>query len=268
MGGHFFVGQDDIYYLGPNGIEPIGCPIIRQALKGCDHLEDIQVAVDPLNYRILFGFPQSTEKMEYLWSLDYRSRTWSYDKSSTYMISNPIISSIVTWDDLSGTDWDDLGTLYPSWNQIRLSEVMRSLYLELNGTLTKNDPDYVGDWDGISATTNITGKIVTKDFDFGNPSLNKVVTRFGLKIEEESSRTLPITFLVEVSVNKGRSWKSCGTLTIPVDKDEGYVNFRASGSTIRFRLTTNSGVGPYYLGEMNLRVGRSGDESRLGNQNT
>ncbi len=268
MGGHFFVGQDDIYFLGPNGIEGIGSSIIRSALRGCSHLEDIQVAVDPSNYRILFGFPKSTQKMEYLWSLDYRSKTWSYDKASTYMISNPIISSMVTWDDLSGTDWDDLDTLYPSWNQIRLSEVTRSLYLELNGTLTKNDPDYIADWDGISANTNITGKIVTKDFDFDNPSLNKVVTRFAIKIEEDISRTLPIVFLVEASVNKGKSWKTCGMLTIPIDKDEGYVNFRSSGSTIRFRLTTNSGVAPYYLGEMSLRVGKSGDESRLGNQNT
>lgn len=268
MGGHFFVGQDDIYYLGANGIESIGSPIIRSALKDCAYPEEIQVAADPANNRVLFGFPGTNKKMAKIWNFDYRSKTWSYEVRETYMIANPILNITVTWNDLVGTDWNDLGLTYPSWNQIRLSSVVRNLYIESNGVLLKGDPDSYLDWNGVDTDVPIQAVAVTKDFDLDNASVNKVFLRFAMKIEEEYTRTLPIVFLVEVSVNKGRSWKRCGNLTVAVDKDEGYVNFRASGSTGRFRLTTSSSVASYYIGEVSLRVGKSGDESRLGNQNT
>ena len=266
LGGHFFVAQNEIFFLGNNGPEPIGSPIVKAALKGCRYPEDVQVSVDPMNTRILFGIPQSSRFMEYLWSFDYRSKTWSYDKKNTFMIANPVINSTVTWDNLT-PDWDDMDLTYPSWNQIQISETYKSLYLELNGRILKSDEESYLDWNGVDTDEGITSTIETKDYDFNDASRNKVYNRLGIKIEEETSgRSLDLTFAVSVSVNRGRSWKSCGTLIIPPNYDEGYVNFRALGSTARFRLVTNSQVGSYYVSELNLKVRASGDESRIGTQ--
>ena len=268
MGGHFFVGQDDIYFLGNNGIEPVGSPIIREALRDCAYPESVQAAADPTNFRVLFGFPQGTKAMEYLWAFDPRAKAWSYDRRTTYMIANPIINSTITWDDLTGTDWDDIGLTYPSWNQIRNSDVFRNLYIESGGRLLSASADYAVDWNGIDTTVSITGIITTKDFDMDKPSLGKVFSRLAVTLSEFNSRSSPITFLVEVSVNKGRNWKSCGTLQIPVNRSEGYVNFKATGSIARFRLTTNSQVAPYDVSEMSLRASPIGSEGGLSSRNT
>lgn len=268
MGGHFFVGQDDIYFLGNNGIEPVGSPIIREALKNCTNPEYIQAAADPANFRVLFGFPQGAKTMEYLWAFDPRAKAWSYDKRTTYMLANPVINSTVTWDDLTGTDWDTLTTTYPSWNQIRNSDVFRNLYIESGGRLITSEAEYSVDWNGVDDTIPIMGIITTKDFDMDKPSLGKVFSRVSFTLNEFNSRTLPITFLVEVSVNKGRNWKTCGTLHIPINRSEGYVNFKATGSIARFRFTTSSQVAPYDVSEMSLRASPIGSEGGLSNRNT
>ena len=52
----------------------------------------------------------------------------------------------------------------------------------------------------------------------------------------------------------GYKWKRPITFGFKTDYNEGFANFRCTGSTIRFKLITSEDVPPFKLSEMTLRV--------------
>jgi hypothetical protein len=260
IGGHFFVGQDDIYFLayGQSFPERIGTPIIREALSNCSTYTNVYATIDPINYRIVFGFPILGSKIEMLYSFDYRAKCWTKEPISTTMIANPLVQTSVTWDSLTGT-WD---ALTGTWDTLTFSAQNRALYVEYNKAIYQLSTNATVDY-GSSV---IQYKLETKDHDFGMPDDTKVVTRFSMKINSQTAAILPIDFFIQTSVNRGISWKTVGSLRIPVGQDEGSVDFRSSGSTFRIRATGTSAVTPFEITEYGLRVRRSGSELAFGTQ--
>lgn len=251
VGGHFFVGQDDIYFLNTQGVERIGTPISRESIRTCQFPYRVYAALDPWNNCAVFGFPEDNEYMTRLWRFNYRTQGWSYDNAATYMIANPIVNASFSWDDLSGT-WETLGAAFTTWNTIKTDDPRRFLFIEHEGILWKGS-----EVDGMDfSVTPIEGLIETMDHDLGLPDSLKTFVRFGLKISSDDFLTQAITFRVSVSINKGRTWKFVGDMTIPIGKDEGYVNFRALGSTLRVRLRTTAVTDSFTINEYVLR-GRS-----------
>ncbi len=267
LDGHFFVGQDDIYFLSQSGFERIGAPVVEETIRACDAPWGIYAAADPERDRVVFGFPsQDGEQITKVWSFDYKAKAWSYDEIACSMLSGIESTSTIQWDTLDtaisqaglAVDWDTGMGLYDSWDAIGSTTGRKFLLgqagriYELAGNSSSTDP-------GPSAVEAI---LETGDFDEGSPDQKKTHTRLSVKIDSVLSSDL--SFLVSCSTDRGRTWTSCGTLSISSGDDEGYVTFLATGSTIRFRLVSTSSVPPYRIMEMVRRVKGRGVELHLG----
>lgn len=263
LNAHFFVGADDIYVLTVNGVERIGSPILRESVRLCQEPEFIYVCGDPFNSSVLFGIPGTDEWIENIWRFEFRAKAWALDVGfTTRMIANPLVSTGITWLDLAGLTWASLGAIYPKWTDMHLSDPRRFVFLEQSGVLWKGTE--ADDNDFTSSPINVT--IITKDHSFDLDDMNKIYTRFGLKIDWTVAPTVPILLPIEYSVNKGRTWRSVGSIQIPVGRDEGAVSFQALGSTIRFRITSASLTTSYEITEYSLRARLAGEELRIDTQ--
>ncbi len=254
-GGHYFIGQDDIYYLDNSGIKGIGSPVVRETIHECDYLTRCYVAPDPQNFRICFGFPESSEEIAKIWSFNYQTEQWSYDNKQTYMIVNPVVDYQLSWDDLTGT-WDTLP--YASWDDMEANPQTRSLYIEFADHLWKLSKAGKIDPNDVA----ITGIMETKDYDFGDIDRNKTWSRISMKIYAPDGLDGDLEFVVQGSGDQGSSWKSLGTLSIPEGENEGKVNFKLTSSHARFKFTTGSNVRPYYVTEISMKVKGRGIEYR------
>lgn len=260
LGGHFWVGQDDIYMTTSGGTERIGSPITKLSVRACQYPELIYTTGDPANFTMCFGMPEDQDFISQIWRYDYRCGAWSHDEIDATMIANPMMQLTLAWDDLPGT-MDEIDTVYPTWDSMNADDPRRYLYRALNGYIYKLSLD--GDAD---AGTPIEAELITKDHDFNELDGLKTFVRFGIKIESNVIISSNIVFNAYVSINRGRVWKSVGQLTIRAGYDEGYVNFRAIGSTCRFRLVTQSAVESYYISEYTMRVRLSGGELDVSTQ--
>jgi hypothetical protein len=262
LGGHFFVGSDDIYFLPANGVpQGIGTPIVKDTIKLCKSLDKCYAVADPGNFRIIFGFPKSSEFIETIASFDYQSKSWSLDSLNTYAIGNPTVNFANTWDALTGT-WDTLVGTDGTWDGLAISAQGRTLFIENGKKVYAQGSSGSLDF----ATTPVSCGFTTPDHDYNQAEYDKIWTRFGLKISYDDPPAAPIIFNVKVSTNKGRRWKDVGTLTIPVGMDESSVSFRSIGSTCRFKLASTSQVTPYRLSEYSMRARRIGEELAYGAQ--
>jgi len=265
-GGHFFVGQDNIYFLSTRGLEAIGTPVLRETVRACGHKWRIQVTADPKRNRICFGFPESSESIAKVWNFNYISGAWSYEDYASWMISSTLFDDSLTWDDLTGT-WDTLGTTYsaPTWDDLQAkadSEV--SLLREFGGVIQMASGTSTTDDDAGA----ITLELESKDHDMNLADLEKCWTRLALKLNFTDGLAFDeaVDFTCSVSHNRGRTWKDVGTLRIRADMDEGYCDFRLTSSTFRFKLTSNAEVVPYYITEYSYSVTPFGEETHLGSQ--
>ncbi len=268
LNGHYYVSQDDIYFISNSGPKRIGSPVVDDTIAATTELWRTYVIMDPRNYRVLFGFPEGgLERIAKIWSYEYRSEAWSYTQmyedddtsvlKGTDMIANPLVNYELSWNDLT-PDWDDLTY---GWDDLESSENLRKVYVEHNNVL------YVQT--GVEG--NLFGEpteavIETGDLDLEGPDMNKTAIRLSMKISSDYGYGELREFDVKGSTDRGRTWKPLGTLRIRPTYDEGYVNFRLTGSTLRFRLTSTSDVEQYTVTEMVLRVVPRGMEQGLGVQ--
>jgi hypothetical protein len=109
-----------------------------------------------------------------------------------------------------------------------------------------------------SGDTLINVELLTGDMDFDVPDQQKFVNRVTLKMGENVDED--VAFVVQCSKDRGSTWKSLGTLTVPSGSDEGKVDFRMRGSMLRFRLTSSSEVEPYTVSELVFRLKSGGLE--------
>lgn len=263
--GHFFVGQDDIYYVSSSGIEPIGIPVVQETIGQCEERWKVYAVVDAKNTRVCFGFPTSYEYIEKIWSYDYRTKAWSYDEKDADMVASPQITESVTWNDLTSYTWDSLATSYPEWNSFRDEPSKTVFFTEHSNALYQLTEDRATDsW---SSDTPISCKVETGDIDLGAPDEIKRFSRLSMTIHSEFTYSSELTFAVRVSTDRGKTWKAVGNLVIYVGKEEGYINFRASGSTIRFEVTSTAEVKPYHINSMVIRASAAGREGSIDKQN-
>lgn len=253
LDGHFFIGQDDIYFLSPSGFQRIGTPIVKESIETCENLWAAYATVDAARSRIIFGFPSEGEEMTRLWSFDYKAKAWSYDEINCTAITGLSSKEVVTWDSLSGT-WDDPD--YDTWDSAQTG-ASKKFFIGQDGKVfifSEGTTD--------ADTVPISAEIITPDFDDRLPDTKKTTTRLSVKIDRVLSSNL--VFAVSWSTDRGRTWNSAGNLTISAGDDEGYVNFLATGSTVRFRLVSTSQVNSYRIMELVRRSRGRGLEVHLG----
>ena len=271
--GHFFVGQDDIYLMTTRGPERIGSTVVSRTVKESEHRERIYAALDVENERVVFGFTKERTMMEELWSFSYKNKAWSHDSFETYMVANPLLVFDLTWEALAGFTWSGLnpiGSTFRTWDSMGLKENVIRLFVENSGALRQLSDglgvDRLLTEDAGVIEETITAVYETGDFDFGEPDRVKTFMRLSMKVDFDTAPSESVLFAVQGSWDRGRSWRSLGTLTVAEQYDEGYVNFLISSSHVRFRITTTSSIGPFTITEIVLRVKGRGAELALGGQ--
>ncbi|KKL68465.1 hypothetical protein LCGC14_2124700, partial [marine sediment metagenome] len=274
LGGHFFVGQDDIYFFSNRGFESIGMAVVKKTIRECQYRWRIFAVADPINDRIVFGFPKNSEEMQQLWSYNYKSKSWSYDEITCTCLRSIDIIEDITWsqlhagsggvltgartgtvdtgsgktidtaaavmvkntgsidwvtDGVIATDivildvnggaggpeeeevlvvdsptqitlaatpaigpltaedyqivrptWTDLGTLFPTWEAIKLTPGDKQLYLGKASALYTLNAANTSDEGGGT----ISALLETGDLDYNKPDQNKFWNKLSLKTEE------------------------------------------------------------------------------------
>ena len=260
--GHFFVGQDNIYFLDASGIRPVGDQIRTVSVR--ESLEKWRTFAlhDSTRSRMLFGIPGTTgNNFTNIWIFDYTTESWSYETLPTaaniLALFTPLVARIWlqatgTWEQRTGTWADEAAT--------GTDTQIQSIVVDAGNVLRRQVPDLE------DTPFTRTSTIETRDFDFDQPDTLKTVVRFAMKTEWLEVPTADVTWVLEGSVNKGISYKALGNLVIRVGKDEGFANFNLTGSTVRFRLRSSSSVKPYYITEFTFELRVSGKEGSLGTQ--
>jgi hypothetical protein len=261
LDGLFFVGQDDIYFLSNSGIERIGTPVVKGTIEECENLWRVYAVPDPTHDRVVFGFPKDGNEIKELWSYSYKADAWSYEELTCETIRSMTFSDGITYGDLdtagvldtdSYTGW---GEVYPTYgSMVDPGEYAPTFFYIAGGktlTLTTSGSRDAGG-------TLISMELLTGDMDFDVPDQQKFVNRLTLKMEENVDED--VAFVVQCSKDRGSTWKSLGTLTVPSGSDEGKVDFRMRGSMLRFRLTSSSEVEPYTVSELVFRLKSGGLE--------
>lgn len=262
LGGHFFVGQDNIYFLPSDprqGPVPIGNAIAEDVVSACTDKRRVYVVADPNNRRILFGFPMtSPTTIDKIWAYDYMSKEWTWLQHSVTMLANPLIQLAgLKWNSFpASVDWDDIDATYSSWddtkggNTASSRDVYAGWYMNLHKLGTGNkDAD----------NRNIPVLLETGDIDLDQPDEDKTYTRLALKLLDFPSTAL--TFTVNASDDGGHTWSALGDIVIPSDQREGSVDFAFTSSTCRFRLVESTICNPYTIIEMTVRVRLRGRET-------
>jgi len=247
LDGHFFIGDDDIYYLGANlQLERIGTPIARDYVRYQSNRWACYAVPDPINTRILFAIPDSSGSFSKILSYDYIAKAWSIDEVTTLsFLSRKALVLSTTWDSVltvAPYTWNTGMGVYASWDQISQGTgyappvyagyTSKVLYYEQNA---KNDLGSVP-----IAVTMITGS--RKEELPGNL---KTWLEFRVKLDRVVSTDL--IFTIEGSKDGGTTWTTLTSrgLTVKSGYDEGQAQFRYTNDVAMFRLRGNTVVEQY-----------------------
>ena len=253
LNGHAFVGQDDIYFLSAQGLERIGTPVLEATIHACKRPDKIFAVFDPLNERLVFGFPEAGAEIEKIWSYNYKTKAWSYDLVSCTSLSNPLLDLNLTWSDmtdsgpLAADTWTGLGAAFPAWGDIKGDVSFMELFYSQSGYLLKYTKTSTDD-NGVAIPLMIT----TGDLDFGVPDTDKTIRRLTLRLNHRPTGDL--LFLIEGSDDSGNTWKNLGNLLIDTDHIEGRVDFFLTGSALRLKLTSTNRSQKYTISDFTMRI--------------
>lgn len=252
--GHFFVGDDNIYFLSASNlsISPIGNRVVRESIAKCNYRSRVQAAIDWRRRRVRFGFPRETAEIENIFDFNWETKEWSREGRKTWVLGDLMLST--GWNPVEM--WDVLGdpmvtytgdNMCVSWASSTGME--HAHVVEKDGALWEMaSAENATDPDGEPVPVTIE----TMDYDEGAPGLVKFWRMLRLKLswDPDLAPTVDIVFTIEISMDRGRTYRNIGDMTVGVGNDEGYINFRATGPHIRFRITSQSSVTPYYITEM------------------
>lgn len=258
LDGHYFVSQDDIYFLSlAGGLKKIGTPVVAKTIRASSFLEGTWAVADPERSRIVFGFPETSPSMTKLWSYNYVTGAWSYEASDAFALGliRGVTTTIAGLDGLSATISGldavsvNIGTLGGGATKKEL------IFGTSDGKAWRTQDGATTTWQGVP----IPASLETGDFDFGEPERMKSGFEASVKIDRRLSVELAFTLLG--STNEGTSWRSLGLLTIPAGEDEARLNFQLTGATLRFRLVSSSSVEVYEILEMTLKIKARGKQA-------
>ena len=278
--GLVFVARDDFKVINPlkrteKGdftVENMDCPILKETIRNpsiMPNLRDTLAVVDSTNGRLIFGFAQGSQKgVSLLAMLNLKSRGWSLDRISIGSVSclsdiSPVVGK--TWGDTGAALWSDyLNRTY--YEELAPYGMTYLAAIALGGIpyIALND---IGSATVVSANTASliphVATFVTGDMDFGEPDSIKAIYKLALRLGGIYVGTRPdepLRFLVEGSIDRGRSYKRLGQLVIDPGEDEDEIHFRISGTNIRLRITIsfNSAMdrkaAPIEIEELTLRA--------------
>ena len=167
--------------------------------------------------------------------------------------------SYLTWDNLKSEGILDKKLYLPIWRRNGNSQ----LIVEEGENMEQDNLGETVAVDNTEILYPIWTVIESMDYDFGAPDTSKTVTRFGCKVFDNQLNELrdqvkavlaDLSFSLYMSDRMGYKWKRPISFGFKDFYNEGFANFRATGSTFRFKLISSQDVPPYKLSEMTLRV--------------
>lgn len=250
--GHYFVGQDDIYFFsGSSALQRIGSPVLRRTIEKTNTKSAIQVTPDPDNNRIVFLFPISgTTEM---WSFNYKTGGWTRDPVSASMITTTGPVERLSIGDLGETyaDITAVAAAYPRIQEMGATVGEITFYRGSGGKVYKL----------IDAADAIPCGFESGDVDLDTPDMEKTFLRLGIKIDRVLLSGESVRFSVHTSHDRGRTWHPLDRdLVIGPNEDEGSVDFRETGSMFRFKVHSTSAVRSYIVEEWTLKYRLRGME--------
>ena len=257
--GHFFVGWDNIYFLSSSNLslEPIGDKVAINSIQACQNPWRVQASVDWAHQRVRFGFPRSQNYIENIYDYHWQTKEWSYEQRQTWLLAAPFLNLPLTISYFSAIAFDDA-----YWSTVTFASILnvpttRATYIENAGGLWSLVSDTLGT--NPDGTANPI-RLETKDYDEGAPGMVKLWRMLRIKIDWEPGfePTLTVALQVQISTDRGRTYRSAGTMNIANGNDEGMVNFRATGPHIRFLITSSGVATPYYITELTKLVSLRG----------
>ena len=259
LGGHVFLGKDDVYFLSTEGIKPMNCPSLLVA----DNPYKAYCTIDPERNRFVVGTTKSEGTINYIWSYNFKTNAWSRDKGYYSFIANPMLDLGLTWTDLTDTgvlsanNWNVGMAAFSSWDAITAPTYSRTLFAGDNS-------GYIHQFtDSSSYKSDVTFEqiVETGDLDFGEVDKDKTITEVRIRLVEPTTTMIP--FVVEYSDNSGEDFSYLGSLNIAIDTREGKLNFKKTASTSQFRFLTQTAADQYTISEISFRVSLRGYESDL-----
>jgi hypothetical protein len=253
--GHYFVGQDDVYFLSNNGLKAMDCPVKEEMIGKCETPSGIWVTQDPKNSRILFGVPSSGDQIDKIWSFNTTTGAWAYDDIPATSLSNPLLELGLTIADLDSiaATVADLDTYFATIGDMESTDRVRKVFVTSSGYI------YTYSDSGTEDPFGRVGVLIeTGDIDLDAADVDKTALKVSLKLSERPSADLDFT--VTGSVDGGYTWYPLNHLLIPSDKREGKVDFSLTGSVVRFRFVESSIVGPWEISEAVVRIAGRGEE--------
>lgn len=272
MGGQVFVSKDNVYYVDTElNVRPLADAISYD-------LRMSQVApiytycrLDSKQNRLLVGTSEVPLISNKLFVLDITSKGWSvYENIPLVAPSLLMFGKIWHWSDVPPTDtWANSSLSNLLWSTVLVGEAKPALVaFQVDGYLLVYD-DSVS-VNVVAESGNVVWRsspvrIETPDYDLGATDTLKTGLRLSLKIYERpidrASRIVPIFLQLSGSTDGGLTWKQLGILRIDPNKTEDALNFRITGSTLRFRLDSivpenmvEADVPPYEIVEMSIRL--------------
>lgn len=280
--GQLFVGPDNVYSITPDvAIAPIATAISDTLRDSMEYPAATYMRMDPDRTRVLVGCALGGTAISKLFFFNYRTQAWTRGTSQPILVPSVIgLSHDITYGEVPVDDTYDTSA-YSNSSYASLLGGMGTrqlLAFQLNNYLLEYDDEAFQDQSvgagGVITIAPISVIIETPDYDFQAPDENKTAVRLGLTINDlnQATRTEQIRFKVEASTDSGYTWRKLGVLVIRPGKIEDILNFRITGPSLRFRIT--SGVAadqtdqytlPYEVAEITLRVRRRSLETVAAN---
>lgn len=206
------------------------------------------------------------------------SRVYLYGKSwEEWQALDPSPTGDSTTTDSDITRWiresdsvptDETFDDYPTWNALINEDILprsmkMSIYKVTEDRIILAEESKGMEQDNLLADEYpIWGVLESPDYDLGMPDATKTFNRLSMKSYQNrvdrytgaSTQLDQVNFILYSSTDMGHSYKRPRALNWRLNYNEGKADFRATGSTYRFKVVSDGVVPSYKLSEIVIRV--------------
>jgi hypothetical protein len=276
-----FVAKTDICIIsslkrtsqGEFQVDSLDCPVLANSLNASTNKALSIAFYDSFADAVGFAFYTSSSVFTDIWYYWQKTKQWSHRGLMPYAltaIGDISVSASTTWAQMTTAAYTWLTVPQRSWRSYLSDYSVSHLTIcDANGILYAADESRGYDTfvDGASygtAAYPIAHVYETGDLDFGAPDDKKVVHDLALRYSGENTRATDVVLRIQVSDDKGRTWKQDRTITLGPLDDEEELHFRVSGVNLRFRISYTTNERPFTFEEFTLRVRMCGFQTVRG----
>ena len=260
--GQIFVSQDNVYYVSNDlSISKLADSISYNLNQAQALATYTYCRIDSKQSRILIGTSMGEFVSNKLFIFNIQPKAWSvYEHLPLVAPSLLTLGKQLLWQDVDVADtWTNSMLSQLAWATVLAGEAAPTLVaFQANGYMLIYNADSnlnKVEQNGQVIYLQTPIRIETPDYDLDATDSDKTALRLSIKIAEQEldriTRTSPIYLQVAGSVDGGATWRILGILRIAPQHNEDALNFRLTGSTLRFRIES---VVPQGMAEESLPI--------------